>query len=187
MKKSLAILSALAIALSLTACGGETDGSGRTDSSSGTESSIGADSTAGTESSIGADSAAETESSIGADSDAGTESSEKSSGADNTESEPSAPAQSEPKSDSGLIRPEVKEAIDSYEAFVDEYVEFMKKFNSSSNQAQLMMEYLDYISKLADFEKKIDELDDKELTEAETLYYSEVLLRCSQKLLKAAA
>ena len=30
--------------------------------------------------------------------------------------------------DNGDIRPEIKEAIDSYESFMNEYVEYMKKY-----------------------------------------------------------
>lgn len=51
MKKYLSVLSALAILLSLTACNGDSGGSGLTDSSIGTESSIVTESTAQTESS----------------------------------------------------------------------------------------------------------------------------------------
>ena len=101
--------------------------------------------------------------------------------------ESSSSEEKKPELDSGLIRPEVKEALESYEAFVDEYVEFMKKYNSSGNQTQMMTEYLDYINKLVDFENKIAELDDKELTTSESAYYSAVMLRCADKMLKATS
>lgn len=90
--------------------------------------------------------------------------------------------------DSGVIRPEIKAAIDSYEAFVDEYCEFMKKFASSggSDLTQLA-DYTSYLTKLADMETKMDAIDDEDLNALEEAYYSEVLLRCSQKMLTASA
>lgn len=84
------------------------------------------------------------------------------------------------------IRPEIKEAIDSYEAFVDEYSEFMKKYNSSDDSLSMLGDYLKYAEKSLEMAKEFEDIENEELTEAESLYYSEVLLRCSQKLLEAA-
>ncbi len=85
-----------------------------------------------------------------------------------------------------LIRPDVKEAIDSYEAFIDEYCDFMKKYASSENPLTLMGEYADYLQKLTEMGEKFGELEDDDLTVAENAYYTEVLLRCQKKLLDAA-
>lgn len=85
-----------------------------------------------------------------------------------------------------IIRPEIKEAIDSYEAFVDEYVKFMKKYNNSGDSLSMLGDYLDYTEKSLKMSKEFEEIADKELTDAEALYYSDVLLRCSQKMLEAA-
>lgn len=82
------------------------------------------------------------------------------------------------------IRPEIKEAIDGYEAFVDEYCEFMKTYNSSD--VTMLLKYTELLSKEIELSEKFEEIDDKDLTDAEALYYSEVSLRCSQKLLTAA-
>ncbi|MBQ9327940.1 MAG: hypothetical protein IJ225_05335 [Solobacterium sp.] len=83
------------------------------------------------------------------------------------------------------IRPEVKDAIDSYEAFIDEYIEFMEVYESTDNPASLLMEYASYMKKLSDMEQEMDALDDTDLTDEESLYYAEVVLRCDQKLLQA--
>ncbi len=85
-----------------------------------------------------------------------------------------------------IIRPEVKEAIDSYEAFIDEYCEFMKKYASSDNPLMLMSEYMDYLQELTEMGEKFDNMDESDWTAAETAYYTEVLLRCQKKLLDAA-
>ncbi|MBQ6678003.1 MAG: hypothetical protein IJM71_08145 [Clostridia bacterium] len=87
--------------------------------------------------------------------------------------------------DDNTIRPEIKEAIDSYEAFVDEYCEFMERYDSSDTS--LLSEYLELINKESEMLKKFEEIDQNGMTNAEALYYNEVSLRCSQKLLAASA
>lgn len=85
----------------------------------------------------------------------------------------------------GEIRPEIKAAIDSYEAFVDEYCAFAESYNSSD--VNMFMEYMNLVSKELEMSKEFENLADQELTTAESLYYSEVSLRCSQKLIDAAS
>ena len=91
------------------------------------------------------------------------------------------------ENDSSVIRPEIKAAIDSYEVFVDEYCEFMKKYASSSDTSSMLLDYAQYTTKLADMEAKMDAIENENLNVAEDQYYSDVLLRCSQKLLNVAA
>ena len=88
---------------------------------------------------------------------------------------------------SNVIRPEIKEAIDAYETFVDEYCEFMKKNSQNSSSMSMLLEYANYMSKLAEAEEKMDALTNNDLNAVEDAYYADVLLRCSQKMLKAAS
>lgn len=84
------------------------------------------------------------------------------------------------------IRPEVKEAIDSYEVFIDDYVDFMNKYAQNPTDFTLLTEYADYVSKAVDMGEKFDKIEEDDLTDAESLYYAEVALRCSQKMLDVA-
>ena len=91
-------------------------------------------------------------------------------------------AEEEPAED--VIRPEIKEAIDAYEEFVDEYCIFMEEYNDSdSADFEMLAAYAEFVSKLADMETKMDRLED-DLSEAESLYFTQVMLRCSQRLLE---
>ncbi|MBR2577618.1 MAG: hypothetical protein IKE38_01685 [Erysipelotrichaceae bacterium] len=84
------------------------------------------------------------------------------------------------------IRPEIKEAIDAYEAFIDEYCDFMKIFaESDMTDAKLLMEYSEFVSKELEMTEKIEALEE-DMTDAEEAYYVEVMLRCSAKMLEAA-
>lgn len=84
------------------------------------------------------------------------------------------------------IRPEVKEAIDAYETYVDEYCAFMKKYiESNGNDLSLYADYAKFVSKLADMGNKMEDLEG-DLTDAEAKYYAEVMLRCSNKLVEVA-
>lgn len=80
----------------------------------------------------------------------------------------------------------VKEAMDSYEAFVDEYVAFMQKYENSSDTTSMLSEYMNYISRYAELTEKMEALEDEEMSDADFDYYTEVMLRCSQKMLQAA-
>lgn len=92
-------------------------------------------------------------------------------------------------SDSSQVTPELKEFLDSYEAFVDEYIEFMNKYNQNPTDATLLAQYMDYMTKLADFEKKANNYAAQEgqMSTADYNYYIDVTTRCTQKLLQVSA
>lgn len=85
------------------------------------------------------------------------------------------------------IRPEFKEAMDSYEVFFDEYCEFMKKYNESDDTTSLLADYTSYMVKYTDTMQKMNNISEDELTDAEVAYYSEVSARISAKLIEAGA
>ena len=80
------------------------------------------------------------------------------------------------------VRPEIKEFLDSYEAFIDEYIEFMENYDSTD--INMLLKYTEFMSKYAEFAEKVDAIEDMDLNDAEALYYAEVTLRASQKMLK---
>ena len=81
------------------------------------------------------------------------------------------------------MRTEFKETMDAYEAFFDEYCDFMKKYNSSSNPTSMLGDYMNFISRYAETMDKLDEIDDEEMNNAELIYYMEVMTRINEKLL----
>ena len=83
------------------------------------------------------------------------------------------------------IRPEFKEAMDSYEEFFDEYIDFMDTYSKSDNPVSLMSEYADYMQKYADAMEKMDAMED-DLSDEELVYYTEVMGRINTKLAKAS-
>lgn len=84
------------------------------------------------------------------------------------------------------MRPEFKEAIDSYEDFFDEYCDFMKKYSESPDDLSLLGEYMEYLTQYSETMDKMDALDDGEMNDAEMKYYLEVTNRINQKLLDVA-
>ena len=84
------------------------------------------------------------------------------------------------------VSPDLKEALDSYEAFVDEYIEFMQKYKNSNDMTSMMSDYLSYMQKYSELVAKIDAMDTKNMSTADAAYYLEVTSRVSQKLLNAA-
>ena len=75
----------------------------------------------------------------------------------------------------------------SYETFMDEYVEFMKKYaESDGSDLSILADYADYMSKYADFVEDFEKWEDEDLNTAETAYYLEVQTRVAKKLLEVA-
>ena len=84
------------------------------------------------------------------------------------------------------IRPEFKEAMDSYELFFDEYVKFMKKYKEAKDITSMVSEYSSMMQQYIDTMANLQEIGESELSDKEALYYAEVMLRINQKLLEAA-
>ena len=71
------------------------------------------------------------------------------------------------------------------DAFIDEYVDFLKTYSETDDTTALLTEYLEYMTRYTEVMGKLDDIDESKLSEADSLYYSEVMLRISQKMLEA--
>lgn len=101
--------------------------------------------------------------------------------AEMTESETESTELKTSETNSDEIRPETKEALDSYEEFMGEYVDFMKKYNEDSSDTSLIKDYASYMTKYADFTDKFNKMED-DLNDAELSYYLKVQARVLDKL-----
>ena len=73
------------------------------------------------------------------------------------------------------MRPEFKEAMDSYEMFMNEYCDFMKKYaESNGTDLDLLADYTEYMSKYTDVMGDFEALGNEEMNTAEMAYYLEV-------------
>lgn len=84
------------------------------------------------------------------------------------------------------IRPEFKAAMDSYEAFYDEYIALMKKYSANPTDLSLLTQYMDLLSKTEEMDKSFEQWDEDDMSDEELKYYLEVNLRVSQKLIHIA-
>lgn len=82
------------------------------------------------------------------------------------------------------MRPEFKAAMDSYETFMTDYVDFMKKFEEDPSDLSVLADYADYMSKYAEFVEDFEAWDEEEMNNAEMAYYIDVQARVSKKLLE---
>lgn len=89
--------------------------------------------------------------------------------------------------DESAIRPEFQEAMDSYEAFFDEYVDYMKSYQNDPTNAELLMGLSDMMAKESEMLKEFDDWEnDEDMTTAEAAYYLEVQSRVTAKLAEVA-
>lgn len=84
------------------------------------------------------------------------------------------------------LRKDFKEAMDSYETFMNEYCDFMKKYNDNPADPGLIADYASYAAKYADFVSKFGKWENEDLNDAETAYYIEVQTRVNNRLAEVA-
>lgn len=83
------------------------------------------------------------------------------------------------------VDPELKEFLDTYESFINDYVSFMKKYSENPGNALAMLaDYSDMMTKYADFEEKIADYDTDTMSVADMKYYLEVIDRCNMKIME---
>lgn len=88
--------------------------------------------------------------------------------------------------DSSSVTSELKDFLDSYEAFADEYIAFMQKYNESDDTLSMLSDYNNMLSRYADFSQKIDSYNTDEMSAADAAYFLEVTSRIDQKLINAS-
>lgn len=81
------------------------------------------------------------------------------------------------------IRPEFKEAMDSYEAFYDEYCDVMKKYKENPTDTEILDDYLDMLEKGNEMSEKFAEWENGDMNDAELKYYLDVYNRVNKKLI----
>ncbi len=75
------------------------------------------------------------------------------------------------------VDPDLKDFLDSYEAFVDEYVVFMQQYSKNPTDLSLLARYTDIMQKYSDFAVKVEKYDTKEMSTEDAAYYLEVTSR----------
>ncbi len=84
------------------------------------------------------------------------------------------------------VSPEFKRYMDSYEAFFDEYLEFMERMDEEDGGFDILLRYADMLARYAEVMESLDAIGEEELSTADELYYLEVLGRINRKLLGAS-
>ena len=109
--------------------------------------------------------------------------------------EPSAPVEEEtnlqnatPESTSNAtgLRPEFKEAMDSYEAFYTEYCEFMKEYSENPTDLKLLAQYANMLVKAEEMNEAFEAWDEDDLNSEELQYYLDVNHRVMKILVEIA-
>ena len=95
-------------------------------------------------------------------------------------------SQEQSSSDPGVVDPQLKAALDSYEEFIDEYVKFMKNYTQTSDPMAMLSEYTQYMTKYSEMMQKISELDKMrdQMSAADLAYYIDWTARIEKKMLE---
>ncbi len=81
------------------------------------------------------------------------------------------------------LRAEFKEAMDSYEAFINQYCSFMERYKENPTDLSLLTQYASMLSQYSKMSQSFDQWEDEDLNDAELKYYLEVQSRVTQKIL----
>jgi hypothetical protein len=87
--------------------------------------------------------------------------------------------------DESTIREDFRAAMDSYEAFFDEYVDFMQRYRDNPTDLELLTQLSDMLARESEMLEEFEAWEDNGLTDAELAYYLEVHSRIYAKLLQA--
>lgn len=83
----------------------------------------------------------------------------------------------------GDVTPDFKKAMDEYEAFFDEYLAFMEKYEKSSDLSPEMLEdFGTYMERYSQTMEALNAIDEDSLSPADYAYYTEVMLRINKKI-----
>ena len=84
------------------------------------------------------------------------------------------------------VRPEFKKSMESYEAFFDEYVEFMNAYAKDPTNLPLLGKYASIMSKYEKYMNELSSIDETQLSKEEDKLFIETQLRISNKLANVA-
>ena len=85
------------------------------------------------------------------------------------------------------MRPEFKEAMDAYEAFYNEYCDFMVEYKKNPTNLALLTKYGELMTKAVEVDDAFAAWDENDLNNEELKYYLDVNNRVMQKLIDVAA
>lgn len=85
------------------------------------------------------------------------------------------------------IRPEFQAAMDSYEAFYDEYCTLLEQYQEDPTDFGVLTQYTEMMSRIAEMDEAFEAWDDEEMSNEELAYYLEVSARIQQRLAKMIA
>ena len=94
---------------------------------------------------------------------------------------PQTEAPTEETTASGL-RPEFKQAMDSYESFYNEYVDLLNQYKANPTDFSILAKYMTMLSKLEEIDAAFKAWDSSDMTPEELKYYLEVSTRIQKKL-----
>ncbi|EXM38714.1 hypothetical protein RASY3_08435 [Ruminococcus albus SY3] len=84
--------------------------------------------------------------------------------------------------DYSLVTPEFKETMDAYEAFMNEYYNFMDNYDTSTD-LDYLNQYTELLQKEQEWIQKINAMDESKMTPADYAYYLLITSRITGKLL----
>ena len=88
-----------------------------------------------------------------------------------------------------VVDPDFKAFMDEYEAIMNEYCDFMVKYQSADSTTMITMlaDYTRMLDEYNEYAQKLDAYDPNTMSDADLAYYLEVTARVEQRLLETSS
>ena len=81
------------------------------------------------------------------------------------------------------VSPELVAFLDEYQEFIDEYIEFYEKYQENPSDPKILKEFVEINEKFEEYNEKLNEISESDLSPEDEVYYMEIMLEVSAKLL----
>ena len=88
--------------------------------------------------------------------------------------------------DNGGVSADFKQTMDDYESFMNQYCDFMEKYQSSDDTTSMLVDYAKMTASYTEWAAKWDAIDESTLSAADDAYYLEVQGRVAARLAQVA-
>lgn len=97
--------------------------------------------------------------------------------------EPEAKTGAVPEATEDTSSADFRATMDAYEAFINDYCDFMETYNSdSANAVSMLADYTTMMANYSEMSEQIDSIDTDALSADDLAYYTEVMARVAQRL-----
>ncbi|MCL2111257.1 MAG: hypothetical protein FWH32_03200 [Clostridiales bacterium] len=96
--------------------------------------------------------------------------------------EPTPTPEPEPADDAGGVDASLKQFLDTYERFIDSYIDLMERYLANTADVALLSDYMQMVDEAETLTREFESIDENSLSVEDLAYFVEVQTRVLQKM-----